>query len=1074
MRRRVVNILLIIMLFLGMLPMFNNTVKAMVVTTNASTGVEETNATLRGYVNGSDITSYGFEWGTTTGYGNSIYFNISNRYVYAGGGTIKKVFQYWQNNMTKKAETLSYGGNIYAIADDDTYVYAGGYTTQKVFQYWKSNMTKKAETQSYGGEIRALADDDTYVYAGGDTTNKVFQYWKSNMTKKAETLSYGGNIYAIADDDTYVYAGGYTTQKVFQYWKSNMTKKAETPNYGGNINALAVDDTYVYAAGGTTRKVFQYWKSNMTKKAETPNYGGIIYALAVDDTYVYAGGDTTNKVFQYWKSNMTKKAETSDYGGTIYALADDDTYIYAGGYTTKKVFQYWKSNMTKKAETQSYGGGIYALAVEKEKTSSFDYSYEISGLSPGTLYHYRAFATNGTGTGYGSDMTFLTKPNGPTGLVATPYYTSIDLSWTKGSGANRTVIVRKQSGYPSNPSDGTIIYNNTGNSYTDTGLNQGQGYFYRAWSFSIWGELYQWSDSYSSTNGITIPGAPTNTNMILISATQIKINWTKGVGANNTVVRMSTTGYPSSPTDGTLVYNGTGLNVITSFSIGTTYYYRAWSWSSWAGFSRYSSNYTNITYSFYAGGVLFVNCYDESTGANLTFNILVTNKEGTQIYSDTNCVNTLLINASLCPQGAVTIIISASGYKQRVYSLTISSGMFYLLNAYLAPVTIPGEEETCDLMTYIDSKTVTNPNVDCTITLTHKLISLVSVELYNKTLYGTYGGWMFISSDKYTYNTTHVVVDDSILNINTSMVRVTYYYEYCHPGKSALYNLRVINEMKTPLEDVFVTIKKYISITGTFETITSLYTDANGFVRVYLIPNTLYKVFLNKSGYKDSINEFIAMPPNQYGQTDIQDFILKWIEMPPINYIEIIFTAVRSNTTIFVNYTDAMNQTINATISIYLVNGTTGNLILIGTQMYIGNNTFNYVLLGTNTSCDYKVYLFFNHSVYGSQTRLIIIEKTKHTLTTPNKLNTLLTIIIGPMGPFLWQNGIMFLCFVVMMFSIDKKDAGKGLVVIGGIFIFVSMIGFIDVFQSTLRATIPALFIIVGLVVEWINSRRNQ
>jgi hypothetical protein len=64
----------------------------------------------------------------------------------------------------------------------------------KVYQYWKSNMTKKAETASYGGTIYVLNQNNTYLYAAGGGTTKVYQYWKSTMTKKAETASYGGTI----------------------------------------------------------------------------------------------------------------------------------------------------------------------------------------------------------------------------------------------------------------------------------------------------------------------------------------------------------------------------------------------------------------------------------------------------------------------------------------------------------------------------------------------------------------------------------------------------------------------------------------------------------------------------------------------------------------------------------------------------------------------------------------------------------------------------------------------------------------------------------------------------------------
>jgi hypothetical protein len=42
----------------------------------------------------------------------------------------------------------------------------------------------------------------------------------------------------------------------------------------------------------------------------------------------------------------------------------------------------------------------------------------ITGLSAGTTYHYRAFATNSAGTGYGSDLTFTTGGNSRKGHTA--------------------------------------------------------------------------------------------------------------------------------------------------------------------------------------------------------------------------------------------------------------------------------------------------------------------------------------------------------------------------------------------------------------------------------------------------------------------------------------------------------------------------------------------------------------------------------------------------------------------------------------------------------------------------------
>lgn len=62
----------------------------------------------------------------------------------------------------------------------------------------------------------------------------------------------------------------------------------------------------------------------------------------------------------------------------------------------------------------------------------------ITGLQPGTTYHYRAVARNSAGTSYGSDKTFTTisgptadiKANSSNGPISILYGNNISLSWT--------------------------------------------------------------------------------------------------------------------------------------------------------------------------------------------------------------------------------------------------------------------------------------------------------------------------------------------------------------------------------------------------------------------------------------------------------------------------------------------------------------------------------------------------------------------------------------------------------------------------------------------------------------------
>ena len=489
------------------------------VTTNNATGVTSTNATLRGTLtdDGGEKSSAWFEYGLTTGYGINV--SIPNRppeYIYIAGATTQKIYQYWRSNLTKKAETANYTGTIDAIAEDDDYVYAGGDTNQTVCQYWKSNMTKKSNTSNYGSTITAIAVDGTYVYVGGSTIGQVYQYWKSNMTQKANA-SYGGggyNIRAISQDAIYIYVGG-TTGTVYQIWKSDMTKKAETPE-ATQIFAIAVDEDYIYTGMETQNRINQYYKSNMTFKANTSSYGGTIRGVAEDTEYVYAVGllgvGDSRRVVKYLKSDLSYVSKT-DSINDFYAIADDENYTYSVG-GNGIIYQHFKSNMTLKATSANYGGIIYAISLLPmygTYTTGENFSVDVSGLSPGTLYHFRAAANNSIGNSTGGDKTFLTNPEAPTNLTVTVNGTGFAFSWTHGTGYNRSVVVGQKGSYPANPQSGTVIYNGTGNSTTHTGLTQGDLWFYRVWEYTAWGGYTQFSYGHDAMRMRYVVNATVNT-----------------------------------------------------------------------------------------------------------------------------------------------------------------------------------------------------------------------------------------------------------------------------------------------------------------------------------------------------------------------------------------------------------------------------------------------------------------------------------------------------------------------------------------------------------------------------------
>ena len=87
----------------------------------------------------------------------------------------------------------------------------------------------------------------------------------------------------------------------------------------------------------------------------------------------------------------------------------------------------------------------------------------------------------------------------------------------------------------------------------------------------------------------TTPQPPTDMDITQVGVGSINITWTKGIGANITIVRGSTVGYPYSIFDGNAIYSGNGTSVqvddldLTNY----TYYYRAWSQNNYGTSSGY-------------------------------------------------------------------------------------------------------------------------------------------------------------------------------------------------------------------------------------------------------------------------------------------------------------------------------------------------------------------------------------------------------------------------------------------------------------------------------------------------------
>jgi len=315
--------------------------------------------------------------------------------------------------------------------------------------------------------------------------------------------------------------------------------------------------------------------------------------------------------------------------------------------------------------------------------------------------------------------------------------------------------------------------------------------------------------------------------------------------------------YPVCPTDGYEVQNDTLNYYNTSVTFDEAY------------FSLFAYNDTTHSYSEHVEmewGVLGLNCYNESNPSQaIGFDIEITNSDATETYTANDLTNTQYIDINDIPYGDDTIfVVSNSSYRQRVFYYDLFVNHFYNYSFYLPPLKTGSGEggDDCTLMSCTDVKGVIDPNADLTITLSHTLEEIIGVYVYNVS--GSYPEWVSVPNDNYTVSGNDVIINQSVLDVNTTMGKVMYYYFECEGVTTQIYYIQVINEYDQPVEDARVDIKKYINTTDTYLNISVLITDGNGYVSLYLIPNKHYKLFITKTGYENEISEFFP-DPDFYG-----------------------------------------------------------------------------------------------------------------------------------------------------------------------------------------------------------------
>ena len=441
-----------------------------------------------------------------------------------------------------------------------------------------------------------------------------------------------------------------------------------------------------------------------------------------------------------------------------------------------------------------------------------------------------------------------------------------------------------------------------------------------------------------------------------------------------------------------------------------------------------------------------LNCYNENNASNIScWNVEISNSDGSEVYFAECVNNTHNISISDMPSGSNTIFtFSADGYETRSYVLDVSDVVN--LDAYLPP------EQDQEL--HYTSQSVSDSSSDVYVLLECDPDRIVQVEGYNESLYGH---WFTIPDDKWSLSDNNVTVDASVLDENTSVVRVTYYCD----DDVLDYVIHVIDEVNDPVDDAKIEVKRLID--DSYVNILSVLTDGNGDATCYLIPDQHYKIVISKTNY---VNETADWTPSENIRTKTFQLSLEETEIEDeYSYSEeITFTASMNSTGVInIIYVDALENTTTANITVYENNSDTAVYWYNTT-----NDSFNVNTSALNTSLSYQVYLDLVHDTFGDVTDYVFIPGVD--LEYRNKTNASefddLFEIFGP-NPFGWHNFIGFFVLIATVFTFGKRNTGLALMLTGGVFLFLQYIIGITLMGSTLGI----VFILIGGMIQWRNAR---
>ena len=329
-----------------------------------------------------------------------------------------------------------------------------------------------------------------------------------------------------------------------------------------------------------------------------------------------------------------------------------------------------------------------------------NFSANLSSLTPGATYHFRAFATNTNGDSWAPDsLTFTTPTAAPTGLAFSSANGSITLQWNAVSGASGYTVKRATtSGGPYT----TLLSNITGTTFIDPSATTGGTWHYVVSASNASGES-------ANSAELSIPTLTAPANLTATSGNaSVALAWTASAGATSyTVKRATTSGGP---------YTVQGSTAATTFNDpatnGTAYFYIVTATAAGGGFESPPSNEKSATPLASLAAPTGLAAVPATTSAILTWNTVANAQSYTLKRSTTSGgpYTDFVIAGLLSPSFTHTGLTNGTPYYYIVVAINGSITSANSAEATVIPAATPTTFTTASAGTWSTATwTPTNP-----------------------------------------------------------------------------------------------------------------------------------------------------------------------------------------------------------------------------------------------------------------------------------------------------------------------------------------------------------------------------